>query len=196
MANRILRDWTQSENINQLSENAEVFFTRLIMKADDYGCYYGSLKLLKAALYPLREISNENLQSSINECNTNGLILLYVIEGKQFIKINNFGQRLRIMKSKFPQPTDRNSLTTDRNSPTTDRNSPLETKRSRNEVETKRNETEGVFMDEKYQLPYEIINGEKIVGSDNARKMGGMSIHAIKIHCQNIGVEYGGEYGI
>ena len=88
MANRILRDWTQSENINQLSEPAEVFFTRLIMKADDYGCYYGNLKLLKSALYPLREISNENLQYSINECSVCGLILLYVIEGKQFIKIN------------------------------------------------------------------------------------------------------------
>ena len=61
----------------------------------------------------------------------------------------------------------------------------------------KRNETETeIFMDEKYQLPYEIINGEKIVGSNNARKMGGMSVHAIKIHCQNIGSEYGGEYGL
>lgn len=60
----------------------------------------------------------------------------------------------------------------------------------------KRKDINEVFMDEKYQLPYEIINGEKIVGSDNARKMGGMSVHAIKIHCQNIGVEYGGEYGI
>ena len=190
MANRILRDWTQSENINQLSEPAEVFFTRLIMKADDYGCYYGNLKLLKSALYPLREISNENLQSSINECNVCGLILLYVIDGKQFIKINNFGQRLRIMKSKFPQPNDRNSLTFDRNSP-------LETKRNEDETKMKRNETETeIFMDEKYQLPYEIINGEKIVGSNNARKMGGMSVHAIKIHCQNIGIEYGGEYGI
>lgn len=57
-------------------------------------------------------------------------------------------------------------------------------------------ENKQIFMDEKYQLPYEIINGEKIVGSDNARKMGGMSLHAIKIHCKNIGVEYGGEYGI
>ena len=53
-----------------------------------------------------------------------------------------------------------------------------------------------IFMDEKYQLPYEIKNGEKIVGSDNARKMGGMSVHAIKIHCANLGIEYGGEYGI
>ena len=60
----------------------------------------------------------------------------------------------------------------------------------------KRKDVNEVFMDEKYQLPYEIINGEKIVGSNNARKMGGMSVHAIKIHCQNIGIEYGGEYGI
>ena len=128
MANRILRDWTQSEVINTISDKSEVFFTRLIMKADDFGCFYGNLKLLRAALYPLKQISDSDLQKCIDECCNAGLIVLYVSDNKNFIHINNFGQRLRIMKSKFPQPNDSN-LRTFVSIP------PLETKRSRNEVE-------------------------------------------------------------
>ena len=100
------------------------------MKADDYGCFYGNLKLLRAALYPLKQISDNDLQKCIDECRENGLIILYESDNKNFIHINNFGQRLRIMKSKFPQPNDSN-LRTFVSSP------PLETKRSRNEVEDK-----------------------------------------------------------
>jgi len=125
MANRVLRDWTQSEFINSISEKSEVFFVRLIMKADDFGCFYGNIKLLKAALYPLRQITDSDLQKCLSECCKVGLIILYVVDGKQYVKINNFGQRLRTMRSKFPEP----QLDTiiDSNSPTIDSNSPLET---------------------------------------------------------------------
>ena len=36
----MLRDWTQSEKIDELTIESERFFTRLIMKVDDYGCFY------------------------------------------------------------------------------------------------------------------------------------------------------------
>lgn len=189
MANRILRDWTQSENINKLSEKAEVFFTRLIMKADDYGCYYGNLKLIKSALYPLREITESEIYQHIKECEKIGLIYCYVVDNKEYMKINNFGQRLRLMKSKYPQPNDRTPLTIDSSQP-------LETKRNEveTEVETKRNETKELF-DEKYQLPYEIKNGERIYGMEHHRLGGGMSGFAIKKHCVDLGIKYDGEYG-
>jgi hypothetical protein len=152
MANRILRDWTQSENINKLSDKAEVFFTRLIMKADDYGCYYGNLKLIKSALYPLRDISESDIYQFLQECEKNNLILMYVVDNKDYIKIFNFGQRLRLMKSKFPQPNDSTSRSNDSNPP-------LETKRNEveTEVETKRNEKESKLFDEDLQLPYIIL---------------------------------------
>jgi hypothetical protein len=126
MANRILRDWTQSETLNDLSEGAEVFFTRLIMKADDFGCYYGNPKLLKAALFPLKDYNFNKILVFRDECQYAKLIYVYVIDGKEYVQIVNFGQRLRQMNSKFPQP--------DSNPPTFDSNPPPETKR--NEVET------------------------------------------------------------
>lgn len=104
MANRILRDWTCSETINELSESAEIFFTRLIMKADDFGRFYGSPKILKAQLYPLREHSFKSIEKWRDECVNSGVIILYESDGKEYLEIKDFNQRLRLMKSKFPEP--------------------------------------------------------------------------------------------
>lgn len=106
MANRVLRDWTQSESIDKLSQGAEIFFTRLIMKADDYGCYYGNPKLLNSALFPLKDYESKQIIAWRDECAKANIIILYQVEGKDYIKIVDFGQRLRLMKSKFPQPED------------------------------------------------------------------------------------------
>lgn len=189
MPNRILRDWTQSENVNNISESAEVFFTRLIMKADDFGCIYGNVKLIRAGLYPLKQVSDEYIEKCIIECEKNNLIILYVIENKRYIKILNFGQRLRLMKSKYPQPND--GQLTD-NSQTDDG-----LKRSRNEVETKRNETnkKELIFDEKYKFYYAIVDGVKLVGNEHDINNGGLSVFAIMKHCKDLGIIYGGEYG-
>lgn len=191
MANRVLRDWTQSEIINKLDHKAEVFFTRLIMKADDYGCFYGNYKLLKSALYPLRDILDSELNDCILQCEKNELIYLYVVDNKDYIRINNFGQRLRIMKSKFPQPNDSIPLTDDSNMRTLDSNPPLETKRNEveTETETKGKEVETLF-DFDYQLPYIIKNNERLYGEPFQINEGGMSNHAIKIHCRTYNLKY------
>lgn len=137
MANRVLRDWTQSESIDKLSPEAEIFFTRLIMKADDFGCYYGNPKLLNSALYPLKDYDRSEVCKWRDECANAKIIILYEVDQKQYIKIVDFGQRLRLMKSKFPQPEDGSQSVVSQPSD----NGRLETKR--NEVETKlRNEGE------------------------------------------------------
>lgn len=128
MANRVLRDWTASETVDKLSERAEVFFTRLIMKADDYGCYYGNTKLLKAALFPLRDHQLAQIRSWRDECVDAGLLQFYTIDGKEYLKIYNFGQRMRSFVSKFPQPAD-NPLTIDGGARSSDSNPPPEGKR-------------------------------------------------------------------
>lgn len=132
MANRILRDWTFSENIDLLSYEAESFFTRLIMKADDYGRFHATEKLLKAALYPLRDVPLKTIAKMLTECVNVGVVFCYEVNGKLYLEIPNFGQRLRQMNSRFPEP-----LTIDRSALTIDRQPPLE---GRKELE---DETEG-----------------------------------------------------
>lgn len=194
MANRVLRDWTQSENINNISESAEVFFVRLIMKADDYGCFYGNVKLIKSALYPLKEITAEQIEDYIKQCESNRLIVTYIVDNKRYIKIHNFGQRLRVMKSKFPQPNDSKLLTDDSNQP-------LETKR--NEVETKRIEYEkkgliflytengqDVFKEPKWDIEFTIEDEKRIYGNGRERLSGGLSEIGIQEHCENRRIKY------
>jgi hypothetical protein len=127
MANRILRDWTDSEKIDLLSPQAEVFLVRLFMKADDFGCYHGNPKLLRASLFPLRldSIREADLQRWIAECVKAGLIVLYESADRPFVQVVNFGQRLRSMKHKFP-PNDSDPPSTVSNSRTNDSDPPPE----------------------------------------------------------------------
>ena len=106
MPNRILRDWTDSEAVNSLSWQAECLFIRLIMKADDYGCFHGNEKLLKSLLFPLKDgLRDADIARWLTELSASGLIRKYSDEGgKPFIEIRNYNQRLKNSRRKFPEP--------------------------------------------------------------------------------------------
>lgn len=113
MPNRILRDWTNSEKIDTLTAQEEVFFTRLIMKVDDFGRYYAKENLLKAALYPnkLDQIREADIARWSAACAKAGLIVLYEVGQKRYLQITDFGQRLRQKVEKYPPPPDDGQLT-------------------------------------------------------------------------------------
>lgn len=120
MPKRMLKDWTLSDKINSVSVHAERFFTRLIMKADDYGCFYADARVLKANLFPLLldQVRDADLQRWLDECQAAGLIVVYECESKKYLQICEFDQRLRQKTNKFPLPTnDRNTLTNDSSTP-------------------------------------------------------------------------------
>lgn len=159
MANRVLRDWTTSEKIDRLSPQAELFFVRLIMKADDHGCFHANPKLLKAALFPLREIQDKDITKWLSDCVKSGIVVLYDADGRKYLRIADFGQRLRNMVSKFPQP--------DSEPRTVDSNKPPETKRNEVETESETNthDFDEVFLKafdestcESYKLPFRGID--------------------------------------
>lgn len=105
MPNRILRDWTDSEPVNLLDPWEERTFTRLIMKADDYGRGRAEAKLLRPMLYPLllETVREADLERWIAQCEIAGLVRLYDAGGKRYYEILNFKQRTR-SPSKFPDP--------------------------------------------------------------------------------------------
>lgn len=104
MANRVIRDWTDSERVNALSWQAEVLFTRLCMKADDYGSFHANSKLVRSLLFPLKSdaIRETDVTRWLDECEKAGLIVFYEASDKWYLRIINFGQRLRAMKKRFP----------------------------------------------------------------------------------------------
>ena len=92
MPNRVLRDTTDSENVNRLSILCEVFYYRLMMKADDYGSFHANTKLLKANLFPLRDnISELEIINCLNELVECSLIFLYEDENRKYLRISRFG---------------------------------------------------------------------------------------------------------
>lgn len=103
MANRVLRDWTDSFIINDLDANTERFFVRLIMKVDDYGRFSADERLLKSNLFPLKtDIRESDISRWIAACEKSGLITVYTVASKKYLEIQNFNQRLRIQKAKYP----------------------------------------------------------------------------------------------
>lgn len=155
MANRVLRDWTTSDAMDKLSAGAEVFFTRLIMKADDFGSYYANNRLLKSGLFPLKDgISEGTIKAWVDECVSVGLLFKYTVKGKEFLRIHNFNQRLRNMRNAFPHPDDNSQQVA-----ATRSELPPETKRNETEVETEtesETETNDVVCDLK-DLDAEVV---------------------------------------
>jgi uncharacterized phage protein (TIGR02220 family) len=110
LPNRIIKESVcTSENINRLSYAAEVLFYRLMVKADDFGCYHGNVKIIKGTCYPLKsdDIKDKQMIEWIDELVKAGLIFLYSAEdGKQYIKLAKWEkhQQTRAVKPKFPLP--------------------------------------------------------------------------------------------
>lgn len=107
MPNRILRDWTDSFTIALLDVNQERFFTRLIMKVDDYGCFHADTRILKSSLFPLiPDIRESDISRWLTACEKAGLIVLYNVANRELLQIKNFKQALRQKKAKYPLPSD------------------------------------------------------------------------------------------
>lgn len=113
MPNRLLRDWTNSDKIRDISVHAERFFVRLIMKVDDYGCFWADPMRLKANLFPLLldSVRDADVSRWMAECQKAGLIVIYEESSKRYLQILDFGQRLRQKTQKFPMPADGCQLT-------------------------------------------------------------------------------------
>lgn len=108
MPTRILRDGLiSSERVAALSDAAFRFYLSLFCVVDDYGCLEWSPKVIRGKLYPHRDppCSTVEICGFLTEC-SNGdrpLIVFYEELGKQYIQIQQFGQRLQA-KSKCPLP--------------------------------------------------------------------------------------------
>jgi len=88
---------------------------RLLMKADDFGRFHGSPKLLKAALFPLHSLDDQDVTKWRDKCSTEGLIDLYEDDrGRVFLEVKNFNQRTRATTSKYPARSNDRQVTVTR----------------------------------------------------------------------------------
>lgn len=105
MPSRILREGIlDSDRVNSLSWDCEVFYRRLMSVVDDFGRFDGRTSILKARLYALKPSTREtDISRWIAQCVEAGLIALYQVEQKPYILYLNLGEP-RAKFSKYPPP--------------------------------------------------------------------------------------------
>lgn len=164
MPSRVLRDITDSERVELLSANAEVLMYRIFMKADDFGSFHANPKLIKSALFPLKDnVRETDISHWMDELLKAGLIAVYQVGTKQYLRVVNFGQRLRNMRNAFPHPdTGSQQLAAIRS------NSPPETKRNDTETNKEINKEKFLWTEAKKsfladeQWEYNFLSDKKI----------------------------------
>jgi hypothetical protein len=114
MPNRILREGLlESSAIDLLDAEAERFFVRLMLRADDFGRYHANPAMLANMLFPLRrDIEPKQVADWLKQCQRAKLLRVYQVDGRPCLEIPKFGQRSRAQQSKFPDPpTDDGQMT-------------------------------------------------------------------------------------
>lgn len=107
MPDRVLRAGIlTSDSVNSLTWPGEIFYRRLMSIVDDYGRYDGRPEILLGQLYSLKlgTVSRRDVEGWIRETETAGLIKTYTVNGKPYLEMVRFDQRLRAKKSKWPSP--------------------------------------------------------------------------------------------
>jgi hypothetical protein len=104
MPNRLIREgWLDSEAIDKLSADAERFFLRLCLAADDAGRFDGRRDILRSRLFPLKfGLRASDVEKLLQLCEAERLIIPYVWEGKPFVQIARCQRCSPAMISKFP----------------------------------------------------------------------------------------------
>jgi hypothetical protein len=105
MPNRVVREGLlSSDAFNALPCEAQMFFVRLMLISDDFGRYDGREMAIKSAAYPMTDIRLSDVSKMLAAVCGAGLVLRYVVDGKPYISIPRFDQRLRQKRERYPAP--------------------------------------------------------------------------------------------
>lgn len=105
MPNRILKESiTRSDEIDRLSWLEEVLFYRLIVSCDDYGRFDARTKIIKGQCFPLKDITEKDINVALKSLSDVGLIVVYEAQGRPVLQLVTWEQHqsIRAKKSKYP----------------------------------------------------------------------------------------------
>lgn len=107
MPTRLIREGIiSSDRVNNLASDEEVFYRRLMSKVDDHGLFDARPSILRASLYPLRleTVTEEDCERWLCACVNAGLLIIYQIHNKPFLKMLDTKWKAR-SDPKYPPPT-------------------------------------------------------------------------------------------
>ena len=109
MPNRILKESIcTSDEIDRLTEAEEVFFYRLMVVCDDFGCMDARPAIIKARCYPLKSIAIKSIQALLTGLEAVGLIETYTVGGKPYLHVKKWEQhqQIRAKRAKYSLPNE------------------------------------------------------------------------------------------
>ena len=118
MPNRIIKESIcTSENIDSLSAFEETCFYRLMVNADDFGRFDARPKILASRLFPLKDITPDQMTAALQALVNADLVDVYEVDGKPYLHLNSWEkhQQTRATKSKYPAPIVSEPETSDSN---------------------------------------------------------------------------------
>ncbi len=107
MGNRILKESIcTSDNLDLLTPFQENFFYRLLVKADNCGRLDARLRLLSCRLFPLKDISVETVEETLQALEKAELIRRYQVDEDPYLQVIGWArhQPVRSKRSKYPAP--------------------------------------------------------------------------------------------
>ena len=113
MSNRLLRDSIcVSDTVDKLTWLEEVFFYRLIVNCDDFGRCDGRAAIIKARLFPLKNITVSDIEKTLSKLSAVGLVYRYVVNDKPYLQLVTWEkyQQIRNKKSKYPAPEEGDAI--------------------------------------------------------------------------------------
>jgi len=103
MPNRELRENIKnSEKVAALSNSAFRTFIMLLSCADDYGRYLASPRLVKSSCYPYDTRTIRSVEKDLAELHEKEMADVYEYDGKAYLQIRQWKQRVRANASKYP----------------------------------------------------------------------------------------------
>ena len=106
MPNRILKESIcRSDSIDSLSWFEEVLFYRLMVVCDDFGRFDGRVQIIKGTCFPLKDITNKDIEKALDKLSAVGLVRAYEVQGRPYLQLVTWEQhqQIRAKKSKYPE---------------------------------------------------------------------------------------------
>lgn len=101
-------DFFTSETVTLLSYRARLTWVGLWTHCDDEGRCRDNAKLIRAAIWPLDDVSVKQVEQDLEELGAAGRIIRYEVAGKRYIEVTNWAEHQKINRpvaSKFPPPS-------------------------------------------------------------------------------------------
>lgn len=109
MPNRLIKESVcTSDNLDRLSWFEEAMFFRLIVNCDDYGRMDARPAILRARLFPLKTVTDTQVEKALQSLRSADMIDIYTVDGRSFLQMRTWEkhQQVRAKRSKYPAPVD------------------------------------------------------------------------------------------